>query len=180
MSHTPAIALALGLFLALFHGWIWLRPAMAQRELLAYPRRVLPARVFLAVALVWFAYNLWQVDFGPFSVYKPLLYALVPIGYVLVSTWLPDLLAVRSLCFVLLLAGNPLLVITRWHGSPGQIAIGIFIYLLMVKCMVLVVYPHLWKRGVHWAYARPRRAQAFALGGLGLAAVFLLCGALSF
>ncbi len=176
MPHTPLIAIALGFVLALLYGACLLRPEAARTHLLAYPRQVWPARILMLVALVWFAWNLWQVDFGPFSKFKPVLYAAVPIGWILATTYIPDLLAVRSLCCVLLLAGNPLLIETRWHGSPAQYAIGIFVYLLMVKCMVLVVYPHLWKRGVHWAYAKPGRAKTGFTGGLGVALVLLGCG----
>lgn len=180
MPYTPYIALAIGVLLTGFYGWMWKCPEQAHRQLEAYPRSSLPAQVLLGITLIWFAWNLWQVDFGPFSKFKNLLYGAVPLGYYLIWTYTRDLLAVRTLCFFLLLAGNPLLIETRWHGSPAQFAVGILVYLVMIKSMVLVVYPHLWKRGVRWMYASASRARTLSLSGVGVGAVLILCALISF
>lgn len=169
----------IGGLLILVYALLLRCPTLFRRALDAYPRSVWPGRVLTAVALVWFALNLWQVDFGGLSYLKNLLYVLVPLGWWLVVTYIPDLLSVRALSCVLLLAGNPLLVETRWHGSPAQWAIGILVYVVILKCMFLMVYPHFWKRGLAWAYASEGRRTLLAGLGMGLGLVFVILGGMS-
>ena len=179
MLPASIVSLALGLVLAAAYVLMLRFPLRARAALEAYPRSVLPAHVLTALCLVWFAYNLWQVDLGRFNTLKNLLYLAVPAGYFLITTHLSDLLAVRGLCCLGLLAGNPLLIATRWQGNPASIAIGVFVYLLLIKCMVLAVYPHLWKRGLNWLYADDRRRHLALYAGLCIAAALTACGALS-
>jgi hypothetical protein len=166
------VAILLGLLLIADAAVLRFRTDWAHRALLAYPRMRLPALIFTGLSLLWFAWNLWQVDFGGLSGLKRLLVVAVPAGWYLIVTYIPDLLAVRSLCTLLLLAGNPLLVQVRWQGAPSW-ALGILIYAVMLKAMLLAVYPHLWKRGVHWLFAKPARLRA-ACGAGALTGLLLL------
>ncbi|MCC5849499.1 MAG: hypothetical protein JJU29_15560 [Verrucomicrobia bacterium] len=180
MPNTPLIALIIGLLIVAVYLFFLLKPHAMREALEAYPRWALPGQILTAVGLVWFAWNLWQVDFGGLSWLKNLLFVAVPVGWYLVVTFIPDLLSVRALCGVLLLAGNPLLVQTRWHGTPAQFAIGILVYLLIIKCMFLLVYPHYWKRGLAWMFVSENRARAMSCTGMGLGMVIIVCAAISF
>lgn len=180
MPNTPYIAMWIGVVLAALYGFVLLKPSAAHNGLMAWPRARIPAVILTVVAVAWFAHNLWFVDFGRFS--EPLRIALlvgVPVCSFLIITFIPDLLAVRGLCALMLLAGNPLLVQTRWHGSAAQWAIGLLVYAVMIKAMILVVYPHLWKRGVSWAFAQTSRTRALAASGMGLGVLFLVLGGIA-
>jgi hypothetical protein len=177
--NASLFSMLLGAALLLLYSGLLLAPAPLLRGLRAFPRSVFPARLLTAVCLVWFAQNLWQVDLGAFNPAKRALFVVVPVGWYLITTYLPDLLAVRGLCALLLLAGRPLLVMTRWQEGPASIAVGLLIYAVMIKSMFLVVYPHLWLRGLNWLEARPLRLRAAASVGLALGAALLVCGLLS-
>lgn len=166
------------MILALLPGgaclWMLLHPVSFQSAWTAFPRKRLPGQVFTLLALLGFAYNLWGVDFGGLSVLKRLLIPAVPVGWFLITVYLPDLLAVRGLAAVLLLAGQPLLVETRWQGTPASIVFGVLVYMAIVKSMFLVAYPHLWIRFLRWAFAEERRTKALAAGGLVFSAALLV------
>jgi len=176
----PLICLLFGIVLTALYGWMALKPRHSGRLLRAFPRSVVPARVLVSISLVWFGLNLWKVDLGGFSPLKNLLFVAVPLAYYLILKYLSDLLAVRGLCTFLLLAGQPVLVAVRWHGTPAHYAVAVLVYLLIVKCMVLVIYPHLWIRGLDWMESRPSRRRFCLSGGFAVALVLIVCGAVSF
>jgi len=171
MSNAALLAFVFAFLFLTDAALLLTRPQAIRQWLLAFPRQKIPAALFTGIALIWFARNLWSVDFGGFSVLKYLLFPLVPLLWFGILTCLPDLLAVRSLCAVLLLAGNPLIIWTRWQPTPASPLVGVLIYLMILKCMLLIVYPHFWKRATHWLFADDRRrtAAAYAEGTLGIA-----------
>lgn len=172
MTTASLVALILGILLILEAGLLWKAPDRVRGAFMAYPRMRLPAQVLTALCLIWFARNLWLVDFGGFSFLKNGLYLAVPLGWFLIVTYIPDLLAVRALCGLLLLGGNPLLVAVRWQGFPSWV-VGILIYVVMVKAMFLAVYPHYWKRGGVWLFAKPGRVRTAAAGEAAIGVLIL-------
>lgn len=176
---APFISMYIGLVLLAVYAFSFLRPQAAFAAFRAFPRSVWPARALVALCLVWFALNLNQVDLGGFNVAKRLLWVAVPLGYYLITTFIPDLLALRGLCTFFLLAGNSVLIAVRWHGSPAHFAVALLVYLLLIKSMFLVVYPHLWFRGINWLEANTKRRKIWLGAGMGLAAVMIVCGAVS-
>ena len=176
---APLVSIYFGILLLALYVWIWRMPVQSGALLKAFPRAVWPARVLIAISLVWFAYNLNQVDLGRFNSLKVALWVLVPVGIYLITHYIPDLLAVRGLCIFCLLAGQSVLVAVRWHGSVSQFAVALFLYAVMVKCMFLVVYPHFWIRAVKWMESDSKRRQGALLAGSGIGAILLICGLIS-
>jgi len=177
---APLVSTLFGIFLLLFYGWMWRMPAQADTALRAYPRSVWPARILVAISFAWFAYNLNQVDLGRFNSLKVGLWVLVPVGVYLMTKFIPDLLAIRASCTFCLLAGQPVLVAVRWHGSPAQYVVALFVYILMVTCMFLVVYPHFWYRGLDWLKENPKRRPLPLSIGCALGGILLISGIVSF
>lgn len=171
--------MSLGVLLGLLYGWVAWKPASALPALRAYPRTVWPGRVLTAICVVWFAWNLWQVDLGGFNELKKLLVVLVPVGIFLITVFIPDLLSVRGLCVLVLLAGQPLLTATRWSGTPASPAVALFVYVLLIKAMVLVVYPHLWIRGLDWWQNHSELRRSGIVSGAVVAAALLISGLVS-
>jgi hypothetical protein len=178
ISHTTLAFLIGGLLCALY-AWMVIAPVASAKALRAYPRLTIPGQVLTLISVAWLGYNLNQVDLGGFNGAKKALVVLVPVGVVLIVRYLPDLLSVRGLCTLMLLGGKPLLVIARWHGTAASIVLVTFFYLLIVKSMVLVVYPHLWFRGLNWMEESVSRYRACAAGGIGIGLVLIVSGILS-
>lgn len=177
---APLISLCFGVVLLSLYLWIWLSPSKAFSVLKRFPRTTCPARILMAVSLVWFAMNLNQVDLGRFNVFKIGLWVLMPVTFYLIITLLSDLLAVRGLCTFGLLAGQSILTAVRWHGSAAHIAVALLVYLLMVKCMFLIVYPHFWIRGFTWLEDHPKQKKSAIIAGTGVSSVLIVVGILSF
>jgi len=174
MSTAAQFTFFIATLLLLLYGWMLLSPASFRAAMTRYPRSRIPGLILTFLALLGFAWNLWGVDFGGLSVLKRLLIPAVPVGWYLITKYLPDLLSVRSLAAVLLLAGNPLLVHTRWQGTPASYVFGGLVYVLVVKALFLVAYPHLWIRSLNWTFATPRRARIPAFAGLGFSLLLLV------
>ena len=179
MSNTAAlVSVGLGLGLCALYAWVAFSPS-ALKVLRAYPRTVWPGRILAAICLIWFARNLGQVDLGGFNSLKKLLFVAVPLGIYLITVYIPDLLPVRGLCVLFLLAAQPILTAVRWSGTPASIAVGIFVYALLVKSMILVVYPHLWIRGMDWWEDHPQARRPGLRAGMFLGLALAISGAVS-
>jgi len=176
---APITALILGvLFLAGSVAAFF--PGRGREWLRRYPRSLWPGRILSVLCLIWFARNLTLVDMGGLNVLKNLLWVAVPASIYLVIVFVPDLLSVRGLCGLGLLAGNPLLIATRWQGTPASIMVGIWTYAVLVVCMVLIVYPHLWPRGIRRLDESAKGWSRFAVSGLLVSALLLGSALVSF
>jgi hypothetical protein len=168
-----------GVILIGLYLWLWRAPRSADKALRAFPRSVWPARLLALVSVVWFGLNLQQVDLGGFNPAKRALIVLVPLGYFLLIRYLSDLLAVRGLCALVLLGAKPVLTFARWHGTPASLALVIFWYLLILKAMFLMVYPHLWIRGLTRMRDDRKLRNAGAAVGIVIGVVLLAAGLFS-
>jgi|GEM_PF-1227735 len=177
---APFVAIYVGVVFLAFNLWIWISPLNAFAALKKYPRTTWPAWVFVGISLIWFALNLNQVDLGRFNTLKVGLWVVVPAAFYLIVTFTPDLLAVRGLCTFCLLAGKPVLVAVRWHGSPAQFVVALLVYIIMIKCMFLVVYPHFWIRGMNKVENSPKLKKLLVTSGTLFSVALLGCGLLSF
>jgi len=179
MNSAALASISFGILMLLLYGGIALKPQPTVAALGRFPRTVWPGRVLTVVCLTWFAFNLWKVDLGGFNGVKQALYVAVPVGIYLVIVYIPDLLSVRGVCGLILLAAQPLLIATRWTGTPASIAVAVFVYMLLLKAMILMVYPHLWIRSLRWWNATPgMKLPALALG-VAVGAAMVLCGVFS-
>lgn len=176
---APFISLAFGVVLLVLYGWMILVPQKALAAFRLYPRSIWPGRILVTISVIWFAFNLNQVDLGGFNTLKKALWVLVPVTCYLIVTFIPDLLSVRGFCTFCLLAGKSVLIAVRWQGGPAPIAVALLIYLLMVKCMFLVVYPHFWLRGIDWMEAYPGRRKAMLFLGMAIAVALIVSGFIS-
>jgi hypothetical protein len=174
------LCLATGLVLIALYAWMFFGAEAADQALRRYPRSLWPARVLTLISLVWFGLNLNQVDLGGFNPAKQALWVVVPVGYVLILRYTSDLLAVRALCALVLLAGKPVMSYVRWHDTPASFLLVAFWYLLIVKAMFLVAYPHLWIRSLNWQQAHPAGRKVGLGIGAAIALMLIVAGLMSF
>ncbi len=157
-------ALFLGCALAL---WIWREPV--QRAVAAFPRHRWAGIVLSAVALFWATAIVHQARLGRFELVKPWLWPFWPVAVGAVALFMDELLAVRALGGLLLLAMNPVLRSVRLHPSPWTAVIAVLAYVVIVVAMAWVLGPYRFRRWIGWGVA-PGRAAVFAaaLGGIGV------------
>lgn len=170
MSLTVATLITGLLLLALGIAFIVPSPAVIS-SLKRFPRSQSMAVVLFGLGAVWFLYRVWhlsEADFGQFR--KPLFvfFALVALG---AFKWVPDFLAVRGACVLVLLGAGPLLDPGYMNWSFGEITDGGRIYFYKVAVFVaaaLAIYlgasPFRARDFLDWLYRKTGRAQL--IGGL--------------
>ena len=178
--HHATTSILFGLLFLGLYGWLWKAPESFRTAMMAYPRKLWVGVVLAGISLAWFGYNISSVDFGPFAPAKKVLFGALPVFLWLMWRYIPDLLAVRGLGYIILLAGNPILVQVRWHGTPAHYAVAVVIYVLVIKSCFLIIYPNWWKRGIDRLYSKDGLPAKAGLTGMGLGALLVLCGVLSF
>ncbi len=165
MSLTAA-TLITGLFL-LALGILFLLPSPAiVTSLKRFPRSRTLAYVFFGLGALWFLYRVWhlsEADFGQYRKQLFVFFALVAVGAFI---YVPDFLAVRGACVLVLLAASSLLDPGYMVWEYGEITDGgrIYLYKLAVfAAAALAIYlgaaPYRARDFLDWLYRRPGRAR---------------------
>jgi hypothetical protein len=153
-------------------GMLFLVPSPAVvTSLKRFPRSRSLAFVFFGLGAIWFLYRVWhlsEADFGQFRKQLFVFFALVAIGAFI---WVPDFLAVRGLCVLVLLGAIDLLQPGYMNWDYGELSDFGRIYLYKIALFVaagIAVYlgasPFRARDFLDWLYRKPGRAR-----GLGLA-----------
>jgi hypothetical protein len=172
LQHLPAVSAATALATGALAYFLVARPAPTAAACAALPRHRLLGVVFAGLALLLSALLIDRMPLGGANAYKWLLYLLTPAAFLLVVTYLDELLAARALGGLLLLAPVAMVDAARWHPSPLRYVLITFAYLLVVAGILLVLSPYKFRLATTWLLAAPtRRLAAAAL--LGLTALLL-------
>jgi hypothetical protein len=146
MSALAVIAWILGTF-AIGGGLLAAgAPAMVRRGMEKYPRSVWPGRVLLAIDMVWAAYAINQMHLGGADALKVHLYWLAPVLIVIGCLYLDEMLSVRALGGLLLLAAGPMLNIIRWNPSAWRYVITVLAYLWIGIGLLWLMEPWWFRR----------------------------------
>jgi hypothetical protein len=172
MSSLAVIAWILGTF-AIGGGLVALgAPEMVRRGLADFPRSVWPGRILLAVDMVWSAYGVTQMHLGGFDAWKAHLYWLAPVLIVVGCLYLDDMLSVRALGGLLLLAAGPMLAAARWHPSLWRLVISVLAYLWIVAGLFFVLEPWWFRRAMR-CFRSPAAIRAAGLSKVVLGAALV-------
>jgi hypothetical protein len=164
-------AIMLGMFVFVLVG-----KERAYRAMETFPRSEVAGWILTIIALLWFGWLLHKLNFGRFAHLKRGVYIGIPIMIYLLITHLHELLSVRALAGIMLLAGVPMLDAIRWEPSPFRLVLTVAIYIMIIKAMFLVVAPYRWRQALIWSRSNPIRKTIFtAFAGLS-GAVFLAIG----
>ncbi len=145
MSKLAWMTLGLAAVMGALHAALVLCPARLRAAFAAFPRSVWPGRVLSAVGLGWAGWLLRDMPMGPLDAYKSWLVVLTPVTIGLTWFYLDELLAVRALGGLLLLIPAPILVAARLHPSQLTVVISAVCYLMVVKGLVLVLSPYVFR-----------------------------------
>jgi len=137
----------------------------------AFPRSTAAAYVFFGGGAAWFLYVIWHLSPADFGDYRKLLFAAFAVIAVLSFKCVPDFLAVRGLCVLVLMAAMPLLDAGYMNFEHWQINFyKVFVYVCIALAIWLGAQPWRLRDFLGWLFARPGRSRNFgaALAGYGL------------
>ncbi len=165
------ILVLLGLPLALNHSGF-------AAGLKAMPRSTTAAYLFFGAGAAWFLYAIWHLSPADFGDYRTYLFA----GFLGVSVMayrcVPDFLAVRGLCTLVLMGAMPLLNAAYMeYDKPQRLLMVTLVYLSISAAIWLGAQPWRMRDFLCWLFARPGRARSF---GGALAAYGLLLAGVAF
>lgn len=165
------LLLALGVPLLLNHAGVI-------ALLKATPRSTGAALVFFGAGALWFLWiilNLSPADFGDYKLWLAVGFALIA---VLSFKCVPDFLAVRGLCVLMLIAAEPLLGAAYMeYAHPQRLFMVSAVYVGIVLALWLGASPFRLRDFFEWLFARPGRTRAV---GAALAAYGLLLAVVAF
>lgn len=160
-----------GLLLIALGVPLLLNSSRAVSSLKAMPRSNSAAIVFFGAGALWFLWNVWHLSRADFGDYRVLL----TVGFAAVAVFafkcVPDFLAVRGLCVLVLLAASPLLgAAFMEHQHPQRLFMVTLVYLLIAIAIWFGASPFRLRDFFGWLFARPQRTRAFGalLTGYGL------------
>ena len=142
MTDLAIAALVVGALLALLGGIALAAPDRARRGARAFPRSAWTGRLLTAIDIAWVAVIVVRAPLGRFEHLKPLVYIAAPAGYLLIVSFMDELLAPRALGGLLLLAANPLVRSAFVHPSSLRLVMTCFAYFWVVAGMVLMLSPY--------------------------------------
>jgi hypothetical protein len=122
-----------------------------------FPRSRIAGVIVLTIDLVWTMWLLATIEMGEFSSFRRPLLIVIPIGYVLTLRFVDELLAVRALGILCLLAAEPLLDAAFLHYELSRLLVTMFAYLLIVAGLFWVMIPYLLRDQINWSARSPAR-----------------------
>ena len=137
----------------------------------ALPRSTRATYLFFSAGAAWFLYAVWHLspaDFGDYRVWLFVGFAAIAL---LSFKCVPDFLAVRGLCTLVLMGAMPLLdaAYMEYHLKQRLFMVT-FVYVAIALAIWLGAQPWRLRDFFTWLFARPGRARSFgsALAGYGL------------
>ena len=137
---------------------LW-KPDLTRNVALRFPRSRPFGVALLTVDLIWSFWLLATMEMGEFSTFRrPLLIAL-PIGYFLAIRFVDELLAVRALGILCLLAAEPLLDAAFFRYEASRLLVTVCAYVMVVAGLFWVMMPYLLRDQLRWSTRSPARCR---------------------
>jgi hypothetical protein len=168
------VAMAAGLLLGALSLTLLVAPRRACAVLTRFPRNRVAGWILSAAALAWSAWLLYHTPLGRFEWVKTYLWILGAVSYVLIVTFMDELLAPRALGALMILAPAPMLTVARWHASPWRLVMVALAYVIAVAGTVLVLSPYRFRLTAAAAMRGERRGRWLGAAGTALALALLL------
>ena len=163
-----------GLFLLALGGLLLANPPLLRSLLTALPRSPAATLVLFGGGVLWFLVrvaNMGDADRIIGSSNVPWVIGFAALGALSIK-YVPDFLAVRGLCILILLAATPLLDAAFMHYEPRDYPLKVLVYLAILLALYLAAVPYRLRDFFAWLFSRPGRARG--VGAALLAYGFLL------
>jgi hypothetical protein len=171
----PASTFAFGLLLVALGAPLFLGSTRAIGLFKALPRSKGAAVVCFGAGAVWFLVQVWNLSPADFGDYRLPLFVAFGALSVLAFRCVPEFLAVRGLCALMLLAAWPLLMSAYMeYEHPQRLFFVTAVYVGIALAIWLGAQPWRLRDFLEWLFARPGRTRG--IGGALAAYGLLLCG----
>lgn len=148
------------------------RPATVA-ALKTLPRSPTAAMFLFGGGAAWFLWHVWHLSAADFGDYHVLLTVAFGAVAILAFKCVPDFLAVRGLCVLMLLSASPLLGAAYMeYDRPQRLLMVTPVYVLIAAAIWLGVQPYRLRDFCDWLFQRPARSRG--VGGALLAYGLLL------
>jgi len=153
--------------------WSLQSPETAQRFSKSLPRNVWIGRVLLLIDMGWSLFLLNKMSLGDWDRLKPYAYALSPVVYWFIITYVNNYLGARSVGLFLILVAKPVLFICFLSESPWSVVGAALAYCWVVIGICIVAVPHWMRDLTNFWCATPKR-WTLACGLRMVLGVFLI------
>ena len=103
-----------------------------------------------------------------------------PVVFGLVLVFMNELLAVRALGGLLMLAASPVLELQRVNLSPYTVVLAVMAYVWVVAGMVLMLSPYRFRQACELVFETEAVAAVAGVVGIALGGVLVVLGAVAF
>lgn len=176
MMPLSKVSILVGVAYCLLHLPMVIAPGLVKRGLAAFPRNRWAGGVLAAAALAWSAVEVHDMPLGMIDAFKSWLWILGPVIYVLVLVFMDEMLAVRALGGLLMLAACPVLEVQRVNDSPWTVVPAVMAYLWVVAGMVLILSPYRFRHAVERCCATEGSLRLMGLGGVVMGGLLIGLG----
>jgi hypothetical protein len=161
-----------GLFLLVLGAPLLLNHRGFVAALERMPRSTAAAVIFFGSGAAWFLWAVWHLSPADFGEYRTPLTIGFAIIAVLSFKCVPDFLAVRGLCALVLMMATPLLGAAYMeYQFPQRLFLVSFVYVLIVFAIWLGASPYRLRDFFERLFARPGRIRAFGALLMGYGAL---------
>jgi uncharacterized protein YjeT (DUF2065 family) len=172
MSDLKILAVVMGGVVGLASGMCLLDPRRAADWIRDFPRSKFTAWILTAICVTWAAWLLFKTPLGRFDSYKPSLYVLAPLLFMLIVNYMDELLAARALGGLFILVPGPIIDIARQRG----LLLVTMAYVLVVAGVLLLLSPYLFRKSMAYWTESSGRCKALGYIGLGIGVFIILFG----
>jgi len=176
MISLSQMSILVGVLYVALHLPLVVMPSQTRKLLAAFPRNIWAGAILAAAALAWSAWEVNDMPLGMIDNYKMWLWVLGPVVFALVLAFMNELLAVRALGGLLMLAASPVLETQRLNASYWTWALAGLAYLWVVAGMVLMLSPYRFRHCVERCCSTDGACRAMGAGGVVMGVVLIGLG----
>lgn len=176
LMKLSTLSILLGLVMALPQVYGLLKPAGFAAAARKFPRYTPIGYVLIAIATVWFLYNLQQESVADFASMKPVLFALFTAVGIGTCLFVHDFLPVRGLAVLLMLVAKLLVDTARWVDTEWRLVITTLAYVWVVAGMWFTISPWRLRDLLLWGTVNETRVRFGSMIRLGLALLLVVLG----
>ncbi len=170
------VAVAAGGIYIISHGWAAWKPEACSPLLRAFPTHYPTGLALLAVGALWFASLMATIDLMEYAPHRDK-FVIVTISLAAATAWfVRDLLAVRALGVVLLLAAQILLDAAFPEESVARLVVTVLAYAWIFEGLLLVGLPYIFRDAILWLTDEPGRVRLFGALGAGFGLLLVVLG----